>query len=385
MRNKLLLSVLLIVVASGITWAQFWNTYTDEQRQKVAESYWLAGKQYQVVGKTDKGSEYMALARIIYPQLDPTAIQDTALPSAAELLAQGRTTTIGAGAGAIPSGSLNSFFLRFVTAMVERDAPGVAGFLDGSIYLSKVPTEVSRSDAQTSFEDFFKQESMAGVEPSSVYDLNTAVIAPVSADMKAKWGETYTYSITAKADYSQGLSFWETNQRFYIHKEGPDWYIFGVGQNPPPLSWAPQNASAMETQPPAAATEADARAAIQAAFEASMGAILKKDADGALEHMSDSIHFLRLRQTVSKDELKVTLQGYFDKPGFGEAALSDVLDTESIFVQPAASPVDGVSGAVYELNVKSKQDMSDSIPFWSSYQKYYFVQDGSNWLIFAIL
>jgi len=47
--------------------------------------------------------------------------------------------------------------------------------------------------------------------------------------------------------------------------------------------------------------------------------------------------------------------------------------------------VDGVSGAVYELNVKSKQDMSDSIPFWSSYQKYYFVQDGSNWLIFAIL
>ena len=109
------------------------------------------------------------------------------------------------------------------------------------------------------------------------------------------------------------------------------------------------------------------------------------DADGALQHMASSIHFLRLRQTVSQEELKTTLQGYFDKPGFGEAQLADVLDTGSVFVQPAASPVEDVTGEVFELNVKSRQDMSASIPFWSDYQKYYFVQDGSNWLIFAIL
>jgi hypothetical protein len=385
MRYKFALSVLLLLAATSLVWAQFWNNYTDEQRQKVAESYWLAGKQYQAVGKTEKGGEYMTLAKVIYPRLDPAAIQDTALPSAAELLAQGRTTTIGAGAGTIPSGSLNSFFLRFVSSLVEKDAAGVAGFMDGSVYLSKLPAEVSRADAESSFAGFFKQEPMSGVEPSSVYDLNTAVIAPVSPAMRAKWGETYTYSITAKADYSAGLSFWETNQKFFIHKEGADWYIFAVGQNPPPLSWAPQKASPAETQPPAAAAEADARAAIQSAFESCMGAILKKDADGALARMSDSIHFLRMRQTVSKDELKVTLQGYFDKPGFGEAQLSDVLDTDSIFVQPVASPVGDVTGAVYEVNVKSKSDLSESIPFWSNYQKYYFVQDGSNWLIFAIL
>jgi len=385
MRNKFVLSVLLLFAATGFLWAQFWKSYTDEQRQKVAESYWLAGKQYQAVGKTEKGGEYMGLAKVIDPQLDPAAIQDLSLPSAAELLAQGRTGTIGAGAGAVPSGSLNSFFLRFVTALVEKDAGVVAGFLDGSVYLSKVPAEVSRADAESSFAGFFKQEPMSGVEPSSVYDLNTAVIAPVSPAMQGKWGETYTYSVTAKADYSPALSFWEKNQRFYVHKVGPDWFIFGMGQNPPPLSWSPQNVAAVESQPPAAAADADARAAIQDAFGACMGAILKKDADGALGHMSDSIHFLRLRQTVSKDELKTTLQGYFDKPGFGEAQLSDVLDQDSIFVQPVASPVDGVTGAVYELNVRSKADMSASIPFWSDYQKYYFAQDGSSWLIFAIL
>ena len=95
MRNSFLLSVLLLCVVTGLSWAQFWKDYSDTERQKVGESYWLAGRQYQAVGKTDKGSEYMTLARAIYPQLDPAAIRDVTMPSAAELLAQGRTTTIG--------------------------------------------------------------------------------------------------------------------------------------------------------------------------------------------------------------------------------------------------------------------------------------------------
>ncbi len=116
-----------------------------------------------------------------------------------------------------------------------------------------------------------------------------------------------------------------------------------------------------------------------------MAAMLIKDADGALARMSDNIRFMRLRQTVTKSELKTTLQGYFEKDGFGEAPLADVMDMDSVFVQPAPSPVEGVTGTVYELNVKAKVDMSSSIPFWSTYQKYYFLKEENNWLIFAIL
>ena len=122
MRNRFVLSVLLLFAASGLLWAQFWKDYSDADRKKVGESYWLAGKQYQAVGKTEKGSEYMTIAKSIYPELDPSAIADPSMPSAAELLAQGRTTTIGAGAGSIPSGALNSFFLRFVSSLVSKDA-----------------------------------------------------------------------------------------------------------------------------------------------------------------------------------------------------------------------------------------------------------------------
>jgi hypothetical protein len=384
MRNRVVLSVLLLFAATGLLWAQFWKSFSDDQRQRVAESYWLAGNQYDAVGKTDLGREYQALAKVIDPQMDPASIQDLSMPSAAELLAQGRTTTIGAGAGAVPSGTLNSFFLRFVSALAERDAAAAAGFLDGSVYFSKIPAEVTRADAEAQLSAFFKEQP-TGTEPSSLYDLGTAVIARASPAQQNAWGETYTYSITASVDYSAGLDFWEPKQQFFIHKTGPDWFILAEGQSAPPLTWSPQKAEAMASQPPAAASEADARAAITKAFNDCMGAILKKDSDGALAHMADSISFLRLRQTVTKVELKTSLEGYFEKPGFGEAQLSDIMDQDSLFVQPAESPVDGVTGAVYELNVKAKADMTDTIPFWSTYQKYYFVQEGADWMIFAIL
>lgn len=129
----------------------------------------------------------------------------------------------------------------------------------------------------------------------------------------------------------------------------------------------------------------DASKQITDAYTAFMSDILKKDADGALGYTSDNVRFLRLRQTVTKDELKTTLQGYFDKPDFGSPTLSDVVDLDSAFVQPAESPVEGVTGSVYVLNIKAKADLSADIPFWSSYQKYYFVQEGAQWLVFALL
>jgi hypothetical protein len=385
MRNKFLLSVLLLFAATGFLWAQFWKDYSDADRKKAGESYWLAGKQYQAVGKAEKGTEYMTIAKSIYPQLDPAAIQDLSMPSAAELLAQGRTKTIGGGADAVPSGSLNSFFLRFVSSLADKDAASAAGFLDGSIYITKIPAEVTRADAESELAGFFKEAPLSGLEPSSVYDLNTAVIAAAPPAMRKAWGETYTYTVTAKIDYSQYVSFWDMKQQFFIHRVGSDWYILAEGQKSPPLTWSPQKGGAVESQPPAAAMDADARKAISDAFEACMNAILEKDADGALAHMSDNIRFMRLRQSVSKDELKTTLQGYFENADFTESPLADVMDLDSVFVQPAASPVDGVTGAVYVLNVRSKVDMSSSIPFWSTYQKYYFVEEGANWMIFAIL
>ena len=383
MRNKLVLSVLLIVLASASVWAQFWQAYDDRERQAVGEAYWLAGKQYQAVGKTDKGSEYMALARQIYPQLDPSRISDQALPSAAELLARGKATAIGAGATAIPTGAVNSFFLRFVGALLARDPDGVAGFLDGSVYITKIPKEVTREEAAAALRGFFANTPTAGIQPSSVYDLDSIVVARAPDAMQAAWGETYTLSVTAKTDYSETVSIWDTKQRFFLHRVSGAWSIFAVGQAAPPLPWTPQKGAAVAVAPPAA-PEADASKAISDVFMRFVTALLGKNTDGALAATSAGIRFLRVRQTITQEELKTSLQGYFENPSFVEVAPADALDLGSIFVEPAESPVEGVAGPVYALNVKARKDLSASLPIWSTYQRYYFVKEGSDWKIFAI-
>src|SRR5258706_2739184 len=94
-RTSIIVSVVLLFVVTGLGWAQFWKGYSDKERKAVAEAYWLAGAQYQAVGESAKGTEFQAVARQIYPALDPSSIKDVELPSASQLLAQGRAQTIG--------------------------------------------------------------------------------------------------------------------------------------------------------------------------------------------------------------------------------------------------------------------------------------------------
>ena len=112
---------------------------------------------------------------------------------------------------------------------------------------------------------------------------------------------------------------------------------------------------------------------------------IAENADGALAFMADEVTFLRLRQTVTRDELSTTFLGYFETTDVGGAGVDDVVDTASIFVEPADSPVDGVDGRVYRLNAEALVDLSATIPFLGKYQRYYFREEAGDWKIFAIL
>jgi hypothetical protein len=385
MRAKFILSAMVLFMATGLLWAQFWKNYSDSDRKTVGEAYWLAGKQYQAVGKVEKGREYMAVAKVIYPQLDPSSIADLNQPSAAELLAQGRAKTIGGGAGAIPTGALNSFFLRFVGSLVDEDAVGVAGFLDGSIYLTKVPVELTRAEAQDKLAELFKDDPLKGQEPSAVYDLNSVTVARAEAPMVKAWGDSYTLSVSAREDFFSTTNVWDMKQKFFIRRSDANWYIFAFGQSPPPLTWSPQSSAPPAAAAPMASTEVGQSKEIIDAFNSFVSALLAKDADAAVGHVTESVRFLKLRQAVTREELKTSFQGYFDSADFSDKTPADVVDPDSLFVEKAESPVEGVQGTVYVLNAKAKIDLSASIPIWSTYQRYYFVKDGEDWKIFALL
>ena len=136
---------------------------------------------------------------------------------------------------------------------------------------------------------------------------------------------------------------------------------------------------------PTASPEVDETKAVVETFNSFLEALLRKDAEGAAGHVQQNVRFLKLNQTVSREELKTSLQGYFDTADFGSQTPTDVVDSDSLFVERVTSPVDGVDGTVYVLNAKAKIDLSASVPIWSTYQRYYFARDGEDWKIFALL
>jgi hypothetical protein len=386
MRNKFILSALLLVCATGLLWSQFWKDFSDKDRKSIGESYWLAGKQYQSVGKAEKGRDFMDLGQRIYPQLDPAQIKEEKLPSAAELLARGKAAPIGAGASEVPTLAIDSFFLRYIGALLDAD-PTVADFLAGSVYVSAIPGELSREDALARFQALFQNVTLRGLSPSQVYDLDSIVIAKAPQEIQDAWGPTYTLRVSSPVDYSQYLPFWDAKQQFFVQRHENDYFIIGIGQTPPPLSWSPTQAAAgtlpIETAP-LVPEDVARRKAVADAFTEWMSALLAKDADGALSAMSEDIHFLRLDQTVTKEELKVSLLGYYENEEFAPIEASDAVDLDSVFVERAESPIDGVAGTIYRLNARSKTDLSPLLPFWTEYQRYYLSDESGGWRIFAL-
>jgi hypothetical protein len=383
MRNRVFVAVLLLLAGTGLAWSQFWKDMGASERQTLGESYWLAGDRYEAVGKVEKGREHKALARLIWPDLDPAAITESDQPSAAELLASGRARPLGAAADAATP-ALNSFFLRFVGALLDEDATAVAGFLDGSVYLSSVPVEMTRGQARDQLAAMFDEVSLAGYTPSSVYDLDSIVISPAPPAVAASVGEAYTLRVDARADFSSALAFWEERQQYFVRRAPEGWSIFAIGRSAPPAGWRPRQAPAVEAAT-VVVSDAEASEAIVDAFTGCLSAFLAENADGALAFMADEVTFLRLRQTVTRDELSTTFLGYFETTDFGGAGVDDVVDTAAIFVEPADSPVDGVNGRVYRLNAEALVDLSATIPFLGKYQRYYFREEAGDWKIFAIL
>ena len=384
MKNRFILAAVLLCTAAIMGWSQFYRDYDDATRKSLAEATWLAGKQYQAVGKTDKGAEYISLAFHIWPDLDTSAIVDIALPSAAELLAQGGARLLAAPADEQAAArTLSSFFLRFVAALLDEDAPGAAAFLDGSVYLIGLGTEVSRTDAEAQLAALFEGVSLQGLGPSDVYDLDTLVTTKAPAALSAAWGDTWILSVRAKADFSAYLPFWEKQQQFYVRADASQRFIAAIGQGAPPVAWRPAAILAARVKAPSIGL-AETEQAVRDAWTGCVEAFLSKNADTAATFLDDEVRLLRLQQTVSRDELKASFTGTFESSDFGGITLADLVDLDTVFVERTAEFETEAGGPVYLLTAKARRDLSGTIPFWTTWQGYYFRAVNGTWRMFAI-
>ena len=378
MKKLLPLLVLLVFAATGL-WAQFYTTLPREERQTLAEAYYLVGQQYEQKGNDQKAREFKDMAYNINPGLDPANIQLQDLPSAAALILEGKAKL-----AAMPRTReeatqelMKSKFLRWVSALLSEDTAAMLDIMEGSVYFGDLDTELSQNQIRSELDSFFAAADLSGLVPSEVYDLGSLSVSPVSGP----WGETYAIQVRAKMDFSEQVMFWTQAQKFLMHQSKGTWRMFAIGQKLPPASWRPKAAL---TRPPAEELATVPHEQIEQALLACLDAFLDKDVDSAAGYFADEVRIIRLNTTLTRDEIAETFMGYFEGSDFRGVSGADVVDKDSIFVSPSDRFPSQSPGEEYLLTVKTRLDLSDKIPFWTRFQDYYFAEQKGAWQIFAI-
>jgi len=380
MKKLLPLLVLLVLVATGL-WAQFYTTLPREERKTLAEAYYLVGQQYEQKGENQKARDFKDMARNIDPGLDPANIQLQDLPSAAALILEGKAKL-----AAVPRTRaeatqelLKSKFLRWVSAFLSKDTAGMLELMEGSVYFGDLGSELTQSQIESELNGFFSSADLSGLAPSEVYDLGSLNVTPVTGP----WGETYAIQVRAKMDFSGQVIFWTQAQKYLMHQSKGNWLLFAIGQKLPPASWNPKAAPRV-TRPATAELEAGPYTEIEDALLACLDAFLDKDVNTAARYFADEVRIIRLDTTLTREEIAQTFMGYFEGADFSGVSGSDVVDAGSIFVSPSDRFPAQSSGEEYLLTVKTRLDLSDTIPFWTRFQDYYFAEEMGGWKIFAI-
>jgi hypothetical protein len=385
---KRLLWMVMLVVAAGAAWAQFYEHLGPAERRELAEAYYLVGRQYALQGERAKALEFEGLAYHLDPELDPAAISPE--PGSKEAVG---TAGPGPGAAGLEPGSarreapeavavlLKSRFLRLVSAFLTEDAPTLVELMDGSLWFTRFSVELTQEAIAGDLRSFFARVNLSGgLAPSAVYELDSLEVSPVQG-APAAWGPCYAVRITARADFSEEVAFWERQQQYLFHPRDGQWLLFAVGQGLPPASWNPQ-----APQAPAAATveSGNQLKSIREAFLSSLRLFLARQPSEASRYFTREILIVRLNATLTRDEMAATFEGYFEGSDFEGVSAEQVLDPGSISVEPSERFADRRPGPEYRLSVRTRLDLSDRIPFWTRFQEYYFSREEGDWRIFAI-
>ncbi len=376
--KRILCMVLLVVAAAGAAWAQFYEQLGPAERRELAEAYYLVGRQYALQGEQAKATEFEGMAYHIDPALDPGAIAAQAASEAAR-----------PGSGPSPRQEtpeavailLKSRFLRLVSAFLAEDAQALLSMMDGTLWFTRFAAELTQEAIAGDLQAFFARADLSGgLAPSAVYDLDSLEVSPVEGP--PAWGPCYAVRITARADFSEEMAFWEREQQYLYHPRDGQWLLFAVGPGLPPATWNPQAPQVRVSAAPA--VSGNELKSIREAFLASLRHFLAREPSEASRYFAQEILILRLNATLTREEMAATFEGYFEGSDFGGVSAEEVVDTGSISVEPSERFADRRPGPEYRLSVRTRLDLSDRIPFWTRFQEYYFSREEGDWRIFAI-
>ncbi len=370
--------LILALVAAGAAWPQHYALLEPAERKELAEAYWLVGRQYALQGEQAKAREFEGLAFQLDPRLDPAALAAEAAgptPPSVEPRSAARREAPEAMAAL-----LKSRFLRLMSAFLSEDTPTLLSLLDGSLWFTRFGGELAQEAIAADLQSFFARTNLSGgLAPSAVFELDSLEVRPLEGP--PAWGPCYAVRVSARADFSEAVAFWEKQQQYLFHPRDGQWLLFAVGSGLPPAAWSPQAREMAVAAVPA--DSGDERKAIREAFLASLEHFLERRPAEASRYFAREILVLRLNATLTREEMAATFEGYFEGADFSAVSAEQVVDTGSISVEPSER-FGRKPGAEYRLSVRTRLDLSDRIPFWTRFQEYYFSREEGGWRIFAI-
>ncbi len=379
--KKFSIYIIILVLITQLSWAQFYQELAPDQREELAEAYYLVGTEYLKVDKPGKGAEFKSMAYNINPRLQPEKIRERALQQAAGLILSREGFFI----GEKPESLIRSKFKRLVGSFLAADITSILEFVRGSLYINKLQVEVTRQEIAGALTDFFAVVSLKGLAPSQLYNFNSITFNWYEHDKAARWGETCLLTVQSRGNFSDYTRLWDSEQGFLFSKIGGKWHIISIGKEMPPVSWRPQAVTSRVITRDESSDQGSVQ--VKAAFIECVSFFLDKDIRSATEYLHDQVKILRLNTTLSKEEMISTFQGYYENSDFTGVNLQDVINEESIFIETSERFSSEIPGQVYLLTVKTRLDLSDRIPFWTRFQEYFFTQEpvkGGGWKIFAI-
>lgn len=352
-----------------------------EERAEMAESYYLAGLQYEEVGKLELAVGMRRFAFELNPDLDPEAIGEQ---QREQIDLPDRPPAESVDTTGWTSGLLVSQLLRLASAFLAHDSNAIVSMLDGSVYVAGM--NVTRSQAHTALDTLFAERPLTGISVGQIYDVDN-VSAHRYEMGRGALADAFEVNLDAHMDLSAYVPFWGTQQRFVLRPVGDTWLVSAIlfsDEQRIPVDWSPapmESAAAAEVRMRASSARNKAladRASVATAVIDGADRFLEKDTAGVLAAVD---HEIRLPDgsALTRESLRTMLDDYFSRSPYHALTASDVIMVGMV------EPLGGDDGSSrYRVEVSFEEQYQAAFPSFRSGQSLELRDADGRWVVYAI-
>ena len=362
--KKFTLFIVIFVLIGGSLFAQFYEHFNMSFRRELAEAYYLVGKQYQSIGKKEKGSDFIDMAFNIYPELNPKAIDPNKriVKTAPSITGEWKPRYPRIPSGITAENAVKYQFARFLRNFFIENTSGMLDVVDSRIYIPQLNVSYSYNEFQRALVNFFDQYDIDQIPPSRQFDLTSMEAHQESRHL---WSASVMLAEDAEIDLSQFLNPGERKQVFYFRQVGSKWKIFSVGREPEMLS---------ETLFP--------EEYVKNTILSCLNAFAVKDLANSVSFFTDPFTDIPNGRSVDQDDLEELFAQYFEDYDFSMLrdihVTMDISESQELFQE---------NGKIFKAYMMFNSGSSDQrLPYWEAYKGTFVVFDEieKTWKIRAI-